>query len=75
MSPRAFTPSTWPVNMAKAPFLTLIARPLRKMAFLRAWRSFLIEPRRMSAAPENLDLWGAVPDTRYAMKFPGLVKG
>jgi 2,3-dihydroxy-p-cumate/2,3-dihydroxybenzoate 3,4-dioxygenase len=33
------------------------------------------EPRRMSAAPENLDLWGAVPDTQHAAKFPGIVKG
>jgi 2,3-dihydroxy-p-cumate/2,3-dihydroxybenzoate 3,4-dioxygenase len=31
------------------------------------------EPRRMSSAPENLDLWGAVPDTSRAAKFPGLV--
>jgi 2,3-dihydroxy-p-cumate/2,3-dihydroxybenzoate 3,4-dioxygenase len=33
------------------------------------------EPRRMSSAPENLDLWGAVPDTSRAAKFPGIVTG
>lgn len=33
------------------------------------------EPRLMSAAPENLDLWGAQPDTRHAAKFPGLLAG
>lgn len=33
------------------------------------------QPRRMSSAPENLDLWGAVPDTSRAAKFPGIVTG
>ncbi len=33
------------------------------------------EPRRMSSAPEDLDLWGAVPDTSRAAKFPGIVTG
>ncbi|WP_068076645.1 VOC family protein [Novosphingobium lentum] len=33
------------------------------------------EPRRMSSAPENLDLWDARPDTQHAAKFPGLVTG
>lgn len=33
------------------------------------------EPRRMSSAPENLDLWGAVPDTSRAAKFPGIITG
>lgn len=32
------------------------------------------EPRRMSADPENLDLWGAVPETEHAAKFPPLVE-
>lgn len=31
------------------------------------------EPRRMSAAPENLDLWQAVPDREHAMKFPPII--
>ncbi|MBB35095.1 MAG: bleomycin resistance protein [Hirschia sp.] len=31
------------------------------------------EPRRMSADPSNFDLWDAVPDTKHAAKFPGLV--
>lgn len=33
------------------------------------------EPRRMSSDPANLDLWDAVPDTKHAGKFPGLVMG
>lgn len=28
------------------------------------------EPRRMSAAPENFDLWGAVPDREFAGRNP-----
>jgi 2,3-dihydroxy-p-cumate/2,3-dihydroxybenzoate 3,4-dioxygenase len=28
------------------------------------------EPRRMSAAPGNYDLWGAVPETVHAPRFP-----
>jgi 2,3-dihydroxy-p-cumate/2,3-dihydroxybenzoate 3,4-dioxygenase len=28
------------------------------------------EPRRMSAAPGNYDLWGAVPETVHAARFP-----
>lgn len=31
------------------------------------------EPRRMSAAPENLDLWSAVPDREHAMKLPPIL--
>jgi 2,3-dihydroxy-p-cumate/2,3-dihydroxybenzoate 3,4-dioxygenase len=27
-------------------------------------------PRRMSAAPENFDLWGAVPDRELAGRNP-----
>ena len=30
-------------------------------------------PRRMSAAPENLDLWQAVPDREDAHKFPTII--
>lgn len=33
------------------------------------------QPRRMSSARENLDLWGAEPDLKHAAKFPGLVTG
>ena len=31
------------------------------------------EPRRMSADPQNFDLWGAVPDTEHAAKFPRIL--
>lgn len=31
------------------------------------------EPRRMSAAPENLDLWQAVPDREDAGKYPPIL--
>lgn len=31
------------------------------------------EPRRMSADPANFDLWGAVPETVHAAKFPPVV--
>jgi 2,3-dihydroxy-p-cumate/2,3-dihydroxybenzoate 3,4-dioxygenase len=31
------------------------------------------EPRRMSAAPENLDLWQAVPDKEHFGKMPGIL--
>jgi 2,3-dihydroxy-p-cumate/2,3-dihydroxybenzoate 3,4-dioxygenase len=31
------------------------------------------EPRRMSAAPEDFDLWGAVPDGQHNDKLPALV--
>jgi 2,3-dihydroxy-p-cumate/2,3-dihydroxybenzoate 3,4-dioxygenase len=33
------------------------------------------EPRRMSADPENFDLWDAVPETIHAAKFPPIVAG
>jgi 2,3-dihydroxy-p-cumate/2,3-dihydroxybenzoate 3,4-dioxygenase len=32
------------------------------------------EPRRMSSAPENLDLWDAVPDREDAGKFPPILQ-
>jgi 2,3-dihydroxy-p-cumate/2,3-dihydroxybenzoate 3,4-dioxygenase len=31
------------------------------------------EPRRMSSAREDLDLWGAVPDLQHIEKFPGIL--
>lgn len=33
------------------------------------------QPRRMSADPASLDLWGAVPETIHAGKFPEIVTG
>ncbi|WP_114951600.1 VOC family protein [Sphingosinicella terrae] len=32
------------------------------------------EPRRMSAAPENFDLWDAVPDREHAHLFPPILQ-
>ena len=32
------------------------------------------EPRRMSSAPENLDLWDAVPDREHAHLFPPILQ-
>jgi len=31
------------------------------------------QPRRMSSAPENLDLWQAVPDKEHFGKMPGII--
>jgi 2,3-dihydroxy-p-cumate/2,3-dihydroxybenzoate 3,4-dioxygenase len=31
------------------------------------------EPRRMSSAPENFDLWGAIPDGQHNDKLPVLM--
>lgn len=33
------------------------------------------EPRRMSSAREDLDLWGAAPDLQHIARFPGIVTG